>query len=505
MSATVADRIASWWPNGMEPTRAVPAELADVRAIVAAAGPSEARPKDAVTVLRYCWEYLEYRRSVGLPTDPDAAFTVEAVDAYRETLTGATGTKAARCSYLKRLHPSVGLGGTTRTPAAATDEATEPASDADDRTVTALPTPPAAPSAANRRRNEAWRLGFNIEDLRPRLLHDAHWEPVAELTRHLVTETAPTRGARAQSMVTDVGYLAAWVNSQHRPLTPGVVLDGATIEAFLTLLLDGGRAPRGVASMAASLHAVREANGVTCDVVRRRFPPRARKAPYTLDEIDDFYRQVARIRSTQRRIQARAALSLMLGAGAAPGDAGWLALDAVIETSDGVTVGLGTPENWDRKWNATDTAVLESIERRWVAVADEYCEDILIAKEAARPDESPFLLGGNSGKRNERARSVLYGNGASSNVSADVDPTRARAVWLVEAAASGRYPVITDLLDAAGAETLARVEDVVDHIRERAAELNEQPVLFASLADLAKGTNPASAVEGDVDDESSAA
>lgn len=425
------------------------------------------------------------------------AFTAEAVEAYKEDLDGAAGSKDARCSYLRRLHPAVGLAGTTRpAPAAAPIDAgagdldagdlgtSDPDAgqpDADDHASTPAPDSVLAFTLGDPAPPVSEEVAAMIARHQPQLLTASLWDVVGDLTRHVVANVGVQRPERAQLLMTDVAYLAAWTHSQHRPVTAETVLAGATIEAFLTVLT-GMRDERGVATVAANLHAVREANGVGCDVVRRRFPAAAVKAPYTTAELDELYRQAGRIPSAGRRSRVRASMALLLGVGAAPGECSWAPTSAVVRDSEGVWVGLGVPGDWNAAVDATTEAALATVERRWVLALDDHADDLLAAKVHATATEQQFLLGGPGARRNGRLNRVL--EGTSDTLTVPLDTTRARATWLVDAAVSGRYPVITDLLDAAGAVGLERVDAVLADIRARASEVAEATTFLASLNDV---------------------
>ena len=471
--------VGAWWPAGVTPVEPVPVEVAQTRDVVGAAGPRS--HKEATKVLRYCWEYLEHRRAAGRSVDASEAFTAEAVEAYKEDLAGAAGSKDARCSYLRRLHPHVGLAGTTRTTQAAT------------RTTQATTHPAPASGLVLAVSDSATPASETVAAMiaghRPQLLAAPLWEVVGDLTRTVVAKVGVQRPERARLLMTDVAYVAAWVHSQHRPVTPETVLAGATIEAFLTLL-SGVRNERGVATVAANLHAVREANGIGCDVERRRFPAAAAKAPYSPAELDEAYRRAGRIPQAGRRAYVRAGMALLLGAGAAPGECGWALTSAVVRKADGVWVGLGVPGEWRTRLDTDAESALATVERRWVQVLDDHADDVLVANEYATANDQPFLLGGTGLRRNDRLNRVLAGT--SDHWTVQLDTTRARATWLVDAAVSGRYPVITDLLAAAGAVGLERLDAVLPDIAARASEVQESATFLASLNDvLARQANAA--------------
>lgn len=462
---TAEELIGAWWPRGISQRPVVPAEVAQVRRLVSAASPWDDRPKELRTVLRYCWEYLNHRLAEGLDCDPAAMFAEDQITAYRAGLQGARGSIDARCSYLRRLHPDVGLTGTTRVQAGSGASTAEPRS-----------SPPATPNEQTKTRRPAVTCTDDVpaevaEVLarhRPQLIEPALWAQVGEVTRAAVTATAPQHRSRAVRLLTEVAYLAGWVAAQHRPLRLETVLDGSSIEGFLDVLVRAkGRTPRGLATLATNLHTVRAANGIACNVARRPFPAAATKAPYSPAEIDELYATARRSARQPRFAQIRGAFGLVLGAGAASGEAGWVTPEDVHRVNGRVAVSLGVPAGHHHHRGAeADPA---GIERRVVTIEDDYADDVLAAVRMASTRGERFILGGTGARRNNRLNRLLNGSTASATVHFDV--TRARMTWLVEAAASGRYPVITDLLDIAGARTLERIADALPHIRARRAEL----------------------------------
>lgn len=458
----VVGRVAAWWPAGVVPSNPVPADVALTRPAVADAGPRSWR--EAGKVLRYCWDYLAYRITEGLPVEPAVAFAPAEVDAYREVLAGPVGTRNAVCSHLRRLHPDVGLAGTTR-PSGTDDGRT-----AAEACVVALhPLPPAVAAV--------------LAEHRPQLLGPETWDLVSGFTRAVVAAAAPQRPQRARDLLVGAAYLSAWVHGQHRPLTEETVLAARTIEDFLTLLLDGGRSVRGVATLAANLHAVRDAHGLPCDVARRRFPAPATKVPYDADEVDGLYAEVARIPNATRRRHLGAVLAVLFGIGAYSGECGWVTPDAVVTCGGAVWVGLCVPTGWDPPADPTAAGALAGAERRWVQVSDDYADKVLAAQTGAVANGDRFLIGGTSLRRNDRVGRLAHGSTGQWRV--NLDTTRTRATWLVEAAAGGRYPVITDLLDAAGATSLERLAGVLDEIRDRAAAHGEDVLLGPAVTAFA--------------------
>jgi hypothetical protein len=437
---TITERIAGWRPADL-PSGVDPDWVVFVRDAVAAAGPrSDTETRNA---LRWCAEYVTAALHSEMALNPATLFAADRVDAYRATLSAPTGTKDAMASILKRLHPSVGLAGTTRGRASATATGQQTKSP-----VVVLP--------GGRRPTLTVEVVEAIDTFVPTLLAAELWAPIQTLVREAVRAVAPASVQRARTLCRDMAYLTAWLLCQHRMLAPAVILKAATIEEFLGVLLSNGRPPRSVASYASNLHAVREAHGLPLDVTRRAFQAASPKAPYNMAEVDRFYEQVARIPSRGRRRNATAALNLMFGAGAFPAEAASVAPADVQRSPDGVKVALP----------GRDVPV---------TVLPAYADVVDAAAAAARAARERFLLGGSAMRRDNRLNQIFRGSGPRWRVT--VDSRRARATWLVEVVATpGLYPTLVDMFAATGLHSFQRIVELYDDIAARHRELTDAPL-----------------------------
>lgn len=448
----IASRIAAWQPDGDTLTGAGAELLERTKTAVAAAGPRN--PKEAVLVTRYAWEYQSHRAAHNLATEPAIAFTAAEVAAYKKVLGGPDGTKNAVCSYLKRLHPTVGIAGTTRGQPDTTADSTAAAPAQGrgtalvgdlrrelDRVTAAGGVAPAATVAP--------AVGAAIATYTATLIDPAVWADVAAFVRAAVAVASPTSVARVNNLGRDVAYLTSWVRSENRPVRADVVLAGATIEAFLDVLVAGGLGDRSIATFAANLHAIRVAHHIPLDVVRRQVPAPDPKGPYTRDEVDGFYELAARIPTAQRRRYVTGGLDLMFGTGGGARDTTHTHPADVGIRHDHIGV---------------------AFDGRWVPALPDYADSLAAHAHAAAAAGDTYLIGGRGGDRSNRLRALLAAR-SSGHWGVPVDPARARATWLVEAAATGMFPTVTELLDAAGLETFERLGELLPHIKARRADL----------------------------------
>jgi integrase len=427
-SDPVDDRIATWNPTPDQPTTAPWVQF--VRDVVTAAGPRT--PRDAATVLRYCATYIQHTQTTGEPLDAHTLFDADHIAAYRQTLTGPAGTQAAITSTLRRLHPTIGLAGTTRQPRPDTPThhhtTTTAAGDGGVSAADAVPVTPDDVTAA-------------IATFAPQLIPTERWNQTADLVRTIVRRTHPTTTRRATHLCRDVSYLASWAVATHREPAIDVILDPVTIEQFLTTLLEQGRHNRSVATFASTLHTVREANGIPLgDTTRRSFPAPTPQTPYDDDTIDLIYTQANRVPSHARRTRILTALGLMFGAGARPGEVGSV-------TPDDVTC-------VDGRWFVHFTG-----SGRTVPVLDTYAEAIAEGANHARTTGDTYLIGGPSAQRTKRLSGLLN---SKDRWSVTVSPTRAWATWFTVAASTpGLFAAPIDLYAATGLRTLTSSWDLL--------------------------------------------
>ena len=322
-----------------------------------------------------------------------------------------------------------------------------------------------------------------LAEHRPALLDAGSWDVVAPFVREVVAHVQPSLVKRARDLMTSVGYISVWTLSEMRPLRVEVVLSAGAIEEFCEALLVGGRSVRGVATMAANLHGLREAHGIALGgVVRRAYPAASAKAPYSSAELEEIWAQVQRIPQLKRRMFCTAAVSLLVGAGAAPGECGWATPGCVIESKGRVLVGLWSPESHEASAADIDDATLATVERRWVELSGDWGGELLKAKGSACRRGERFLIGGSASRRIARLATLFAGNHGAWRV--ECDSGRARAAWLVEAAVSGRYANVVELMAAANMVSLDRLEDVIDFVRDGIDERGGAACALASIEEM---------------------
>lgn len=451
--AEISGRIAAWSPPGdnLDGT-----QQAFVRMVVAEAVPRT--DKEARTVLSYCGDYVVWLTQSGHALDVGTVFAEEFVSTYRTQALARRpkGTADAICSHLRRLAPGVGLGGTTRKLV----QAPAPV-------VSALAEAPPALSAA---------VAETITSYRPTRVAEDRWAAVAPMVRQAVTAASPARAQRAEDLLRCCAYLAAWVESKHRPVRIDTVLDGATIEAFSAVLARAGVTKRSLATFSSNLHALREANGLPLLVERLQLGRARAKAPYEADEVDAIFRQAARIPTAARRRHAHAGLALSFGAGVKPGVCGWLPPESIIEQDGLVLVRSVHPERWDDRLAYDEDQLADALgygaavppERaRSVVVLDRYADVLLAVRKAAVDAGDRLLLGGTAQRRNGRFCQLMR-PGRDSKWVVEVDSKRAQLTWLAEAAA----PLAAQLGGAAALRRLAFEHSVLDHI---ARHLEQSP------------------------------
>lgn len=432
-AADIATTIRAWTPASGPSHHDHDAAVAWVRQVVEAARPRVVR--EAEQALRYAFTYATHVVAAGETLTVDV-LTPDRVNHYRdEVLTGARGTRDATTSYLKRLHPDIGLAGTTRK-TSERDASSDPACD-----EPATATEELAPGV-----DEA------IDAFAPTRIAAVRWEETSELCRSAVRRAAPSRPSRARDLCRSAAYLAAWAHANHRAMRSEVVFAGATIEQFVAVL-DRGLPARSAATHASNLHALREALGLPLDVERRTFPTSDPKSPYSGAEIDRVFDQARRVPTRARRRHVSAAIHLVLGAGATPADALTVEPDHITSPAPG-------------------RVCVDFADRRVEVLAD-YADGLLTAAEQAREHGDTYLLGGTNSRRRATRFSQLFAARDSGHWAVDFDSTRGRTTFIVEAALdTARYPGVLALLDATGLETLNVVTDLLDVIRGRDAERN---------------------------------
>lgn len=426
--------IATWTPRSGSPT---PHALEWVRATVAAAGPRDVH--EARRALRYALAYAEHLVAAGTPLDAAAVFAPEQVDTYRTTaMIGAKGSRWAASSFLKRLHPDVGLAGTTRhaTDTDADEPADEPVRDTEG--AAAAGTAPAVVVVSD-------EVDDVIAGYVPATLDPARWAIIADLVRTAVRRCAPARPGRARDLCRCVAYLAAWAHATRRPLRTDTILAASTIEAFIAVLDSGDVPARSTATFASNLHAVREAHGLPLDVERRRFPAASPRGPYDTAEVDAFYATAAIAPRRARRRHLTAALDLILGAGAFP-------KDAAAATPDDVSVdGAG--------------CTLVRFADRTVPVLDDHAQSLLDCADEARAAGDQWLIGGGVERRQNRL-SELFGSPKSPQWAIPFEATRGRTTWLIAASLDpGRYGGPLEFLDHAGLACFTSLDRIADAMR----------------------------------------
>lgn len=417
--------IATWSPND---------DADDAVVDIARAAVATAKPRtrtEARNALRYAVTYLTHRHDHGETIAPEAAFASDAVDHYRRhDLTGATGTKAAVASHLKRLHPAVGFAGTTRT------------TNVDKRAVTRpAPRPVVEPVTGP---NPA--VATTIDSWAPTNMHPERWDRIAGVCRHAVTAANPTRPSRARDLLRSASYLAAFTDARHRPLRIDVVFAAATIEHFIAVYANG-ITTRSAATHASNLHALRDAVGLPLDVERRRYPV-DRSGPYDSADIDDLYRQATHLPTEGRRRQATAALDVVFGAGATPTEA------VAVRPADVAT---------DADGNVTVTLADVT-----VPVLADHAATLAGAASAAAANGDRYLLGGRDGSRRNRFNQ-LFGANELGRWGIDVDSTRARYTWLVTAVNDPAYGTFADFVTVARLRSLTVLDQLLPHIISAAA------------------------------------
>lgn len=279
------------------------------------------------------------------------------------------------------------------------------------------------------------------------------WARVADVVRDAVAATKPARAQRAVSLCRSAAYLATWVDSQHLPIDREVVFDGTMIERFLAAVAAGGMHPRTIATHAADLHHLRSALGYPEPSARRTWPAPTSSDPYSSADIDRLFVQADHLATPNRRRYANNALLLMFGAGATPGDIAAVRAEDIHIDGSTVTVTFTSPV-------------------RTVRVLDTYREALAAVAKTIRAHGGVYLIGGDSNQRRKNRLSQLMNAGWERKTRVDVEPGRARATWLVEAASEpGRYPTVIDLLDEAGYATFDRFSNLTDAIRARTEEL----------------------------------
>lgn len=472
--ANVAAVLAGWWPQGVRRDDAVAVVAVPALKALVTAGEPRTAPQ-ARQALSATWAFLAWRAARETAVDfstPTALLSAALVDAYKAD-TGAgglgarpEGSRSAVSSYLYRLASPGGLAAVhrdhgPRLAARAEALSVQSAAAAAESAVVArlapsvqlrLPMPATTPVDPVLGVLEVgWPhldplVAAVVATVVPETLAPDIWERVAPLVRAAVARSNPQRPKRARAAVTVVGYLAAWVDGQRRPVRSDVVFAPETIAAFLRAWATGGE------SSAASLGTYRTLLGLVGAAVLPdvdfsglpRFPRVRAKAGATDAEVSLALAWADHRVKVHAKRHSRAAVVLARSCGADAGVAPWVRPADVSD--DGAWVDFHAP---------SDGAGERFVRAGFVVPA---WRDALrqVASAGAKAGDT-YLIGGSSSRRSHRLSALVSG----APVAPPVTFTQLRNAWMVDVV-EGRHLNLFEFMDAAGLGTLRVVEDLFD-------------------------------------------
>jgi hypothetical protein len=473
----VAGRVRAWRPAGVDDTVA----LAAAREAVLAAGPRswfEAR-----NATNYAAAYLAWRRTVGLPVAGPDVFGEEAVKAYRKAaLSGRhTGSADAIVSTLRRIHPDVGLAGTTRPSAQGKEQPTsvEPPAPSDacapDGSGPAPVAGPASPAELPA------PVEAEIASYWPQLVDRALLTGADGAIRDVVRAACPRTRLAARDLLRAALYAAAWVASAQLPARPDVVFDPERIERFCTTLDRGGVPATSVANYSYWLHLMRGAAGIPVGDVRIKVwdAAVATHAPYSDADETAILTAIGRASTTSRRRHLTAGWALCRWAGAAGADANWVSVDHITVTNpDDVTVRFTRTVEDPLQGSEGHTLAALGLHRpggrqleRTVRLTGRAAREVAAVRQAAVDAGEHWLLGGGDGQGVRRQRISAIFRPPDPKWKINFLPARARYRWIVERAAAGAD--LLDLIDSAGYIGCDVLSHLLPYIRAARAEADD--------------------------------
>jgi hypothetical protein len=416
------------------------------RAAVTAARPG---PQHKVpTIVRYACEYVSWALAADSPLDPAVLFSASRVDAYYRHLcdSGTSPSSAAPVrSFLKRLHPAVGLTSTTRgrgPDAARRTRVTLGPSLAVDLTVKASPA-----------------VASELATFRPTIVPDHMWPTIQPIVLAVVLATRVDRVQRAKDLFRSAAMLVGWVHSEGRPLRPELVFDATTVSGFADRFWEVAHRPS-LATHISNLRSIAAGLGVTSA------PPLGgytADVTYAYDDahIAELENAIAAVRQPRRRRSLSAIELLAFGAGYTPMEMCWAQPSHLVDIDGAVHAVIHTPERWDLRLDvdlvrtifgdaAADADAHPGLHvRATVRILDRWQALAVQVRETAISDGEEFLLGGDGEGRRGRYDTVLNG-GKHGGAKIEFSYKQARLRWMADFAG----PTLEPLRDALGVSTL---------------------------------------------------
>lgn len=424
------DRVAAWWPKGVERADEEPAEVTFARGAVGLVEEFSS-PKDAGALVSAVHRFALWLVSTDGQLDPTQVFTPEVLATYRtEALADLPqGTQHATISRLRRVGAAV---------------------DADLVQATVACNRPTEPTAITEAqdRAQAAALDRTIETYAPEGLAPDRWGRVRPVVLEAVRAVQPATRQRAVVLLMRCAYLAAWVDSTDRALRRDVVFHPDTVEEFARALHEG--MPRASAATTAStLRSISQAlypdlAPATWTHFGRRS---ARQDAYAPEELVAMAFQLTRERSAVRRRHLGGLMWLVLGTGARDGEQNLVRLpEDVRRDGDGtVTVTLTRPAGQSAGPGRHVVVLAPYADLLWEVVRD----------GLAHGDR--WLLGGGSSRANRASNLCLETVGSWKPV---LDVGRLRRTYLVSLMSAPH--TVPELLAAAGVTTLAALDPLVE-------------------------------------------
>lgn len=394
---------------------------------------SDVAPNKVRDARRYATDYLDWC----LESDATLSVTLfesDAVESYKSHLLDAEmakGSVDARVSHLKRLHPSVGLDGTTRVRRAPESIAES----APTGPIEPLDHPPQATP----------ELIESMMELRPLRCPVRVWAEIGPVVAAGVSRVPNLGASRARALMRSGALLAGWVRSSGRPLRVELVFHASTVSSFATTF--ERNANRGsLTTHVSNIRSIQRAIGleVAPPLVWERpkhgADDREARERIVSDDaaIDDLFKATAKVRSAKRRLHLHALFTLVFGAGYFPRELGWARHGHLVEIDGRVCAQIHTPS----RWNLTDSELEELVfadtsssapgSHLWIRATVPFLDgwqdrarQILVDS----PSGEGFLLGGSGKHRRSRTNEVAA---ALKVVGASVDLAAARERWMAE-------------------------------------------------------------------------